>query len=319
VQDAFLRGSLRLPYRRVPVASDPGMVQRGPFDADLDATARALDAWLDGIDEAAESVAAELESAGSAVVLCDIDALGILAAAQAGIPSVLIENFRWDWIYAELPEATDALRDAARRIGAIYRRADLHLQVAPVCDPVERAVKIDLPVARAARASRDEARAELGLGPAERVVLVTMGGVPGEEPPLDALWRRSDLTFVLTGAARTERLRNVLRLAQSEPLYLPDLVRASDGVVAKLGYSTAAETWREGRPMMRVTRPLWPETPAMSLWAARNVPGFEIDDSALRSGEWMARLDELLALPWGPAHGRAGQDEVAERILALVG
>jgi hypothetical protein len=319
VESAFLDSSLRAPHRKVELASDVGTVLRSPFESDLDATARAVRAWLDGVEEAAERVAAQLGASRAALALCDIDALGILAAARAGIPSVLVENFRWDWLYRALPQAPRALHDAADRLATIYRQATLHLQVPPACDHVERAAQIALPVAREARIQRDEARARLGLAPAERVVLVTLGGAPGEQTPLDPLRSRPDVTFLVTGSDRTERVQNAVRLARGRPLYLPDLVRASDAVVGKLGYSTLAETWRQGRPFLRITRSDWPESAPMSAWAGAHVPGFEIDDVSFRASDWVARVDELLTLPPGPEHARAGQDEVAERILALVG
>jgi hypothetical protein len=318
VQGAFLDASLRAPHRRIPLASDVGLVQSGPFHTDLDASAAALGARLAGLDEAAEKVAGQLRASRAALVLCDIDALGIVAAARAGVPSVLIENFRWDWIYHALPGAPPGLLDAARRLGEIYPRADLHVQVAPACDRFDGAVQVELPVARAPRASREEARTRLGLAPDERVVLVTMGGVPGPETPLDRLRPRRDVTFLMTGAARTERVGNVLRLAHEEPLYLPDLVRASDAVVAKLGYSTLAETWRQGRPLLRVPRSGWPESPPLSAWADAHTPGFEMDESAFSAGAWLDCLDELLAVSGGPEHTRAGQDEIAEGLLPLL-
>jgi hypothetical protein len=319
VESAFLDSSLRAPHRKVEIASDVGTVLRGPFESDLEATARAVRAWLDGLEAAAERVAARLSASRAVLALCDIDALGILAAARAGIPSVLVENFRWDWLYRALPLAPRALHVAADRLASIYRLATLHLQVPPACDHVDRAVQIALPVARAPRTGRDEARARLGLTREERVVLVTLGGAPGEQTPLDPLRGRPDVTFLATGSDRAERVQNVVRLARGRPLYLPDLVRASDAVVGKLGYSTLAETWRQGRPLLRVTRREWPESAALSAWAEQHVPGSEIDDVSFRSGDWLARVDELLALPPGEEHARAGQDEVAERILPLLG
>src|SRR6185436_2767276 len=129
VQEPFLRGSLRTPHRRVPIRSDVGMVTRGPFESDLPATAHALEAWLRGLPAAVAEVAARLERSGARAALCDIDALGILAAERAGIPSVLVENFRWDWIYTELPEAPPALRAVADELSDVYRRATVHVQV----------------------------------------------------------------------------------------------------------------------------------------------------------------------------------------------
>lgn len=319
VPDGFLRSSLAASYRRVEIASDRGMQQAGPFRSDPAATARAVAEFLDRIEHAATELGRELRRAGCAVVLCDIDPLGILAAAAAGVPSVLVENFRWDWIYRTIPGAQASLRASGERIGEIYRRADLHLQVAPACDRVEGAVQVALPIARAARSSREQVRRDLGVDPAARVVLVTTGGIRGSHDELEHLRAHPDVTFIVTGAAHGGRDRNVVRLAYERPLYLPDLLRASDAVVAKIGYSTVAEAWRESVPLMGVRRDDWPESPVVARWVAENCAGFMVDESTFTSGAWIDRVDELLRVPRRAPHQRAGQDEVADRILVLLG
>ena len=319
VPDAFLRSSLRAPYRRIASASDVGMVQHGPFEADLEATAAAVTAFLSGLDDAAGAAAARLAADGCRAVLCDISPLGIVAAARAGLPSVLIENFRWDWIYAGVERAPAALLESGRRLAEIYRRADLHVQVAPACDRIQRAVQVELPVARGARGTRAAVRATLGIAADETVVVVTTGGVPGAQPWLAELRRRPDITFVVTGADRSGRAGNLLRIQADAPLYLPDLLLAGDAVVAKLGYSTVTESWRAGLPLLRIPRRQWPEGEVLSAWAAAHVAGMELDEPAFQGGAWVDRVDELLALPRAAARERAGQEDVADAILTLWG
>ena len=58
VTDGFLRTSLAMPYRRILELTDVGMIQRGPFHADLASTAQAVTAFLDGLEGAAEAAAA---------------------------------------------------------------------------------------------------------------------------------------------------------------------------------------------------------------------------------------------------------------------
>ena len=318
VPASFLDSSLAAPHRRVACETDVGMIQRGPFQSDLEATAAAVTAFLDGLDAAADAAATRMREAGCVLALCDISPLGIVAAARAGIPAVLIENFRWDWIYAEVEDGPPLLREAGRRLADIYRRAALHLQVEPACDLVPGAERIGAPVARAARRSRKAARDALGLGQDEPMVLVTTGGVTGEQRFVDALHERPDVRFVVTGAPESGTDRNVTRIANHDPLYLPDVIRASDGVVAKLGYSTLAEVWREGRPFLRIPRSQWPEGPVLSAWAAAHMPGFATDERSFESGTWVDRIDELLALPSNPPLDRAGQDDIAERVAQLL-
>ena len=318
VPAGFLDSSLVAPHRWISCRTDVGMVQQGPFQSDLHATATVVTAFLDGLDAAADAAAERLRAAGCTVALCDISPLGIVAAARAGIPAVLIENFRWDWIYAEVDDAPPLLRTAGRRMAEIFRSAALHLQVEPMCDRMPGAEQIAVPVARGARVSREAARKALGLHEDETMVLVTTGGVTGEQGFIDALHARPDVRFVVTGAPRSGTEGNVTRIANRDPLYLPDVIRASDGVVAKLGYSTLAEVWREGRPFLRVPRSQWPEGPALSAWAAAHMPGFATDERTFESGRWVDRINELVALPSHPAQERAGQDRIAERVAQLL-
>ncbi|MFX6019324.1 hypothetical protein ABTF08_20820, partial [Acinetobacter baumannii] len=56
-----------------------------------------------------EGLAAQLRACAAEVVLCDISPLGLEAARTAGIPSVLLESFTWDWIYRGYCEREPAL------------------------------------------------------------------------------------------------------------------------------------------------------------------------------------------------------------------
>ena len=79
--------------------SDIGLVQRSPLEEDLDATLRALENIIPLDPVIVHSLARDLRKSRTECVVCDIAPIGIAAAKSAGIQSVLIENFRWDWIY----------------------------------------------------------------------------------------------------------------------------------------------------------------------------------------------------------------------------
>jgi len=83
-------------------------------------------------------------------------------------------------------------------------------------------------------------------------------------------------------------------------------------VVAKLGYSTVAEAWREGRPLAFVTREGFPETAPVRTWVLREMPAFEIPGAGFDEAEWVARIPELLAMPQWPFRSDGGAERVAE-------
>ncbi|MBN1106743.1 MAG: hypothetical protein JXL84_25295, partial [Deltaproteobacteria bacterium] len=95
----FFRDSLSGSFHLHRVLTDIGLAQKTPLKADLPETIRRLDRFLPFDPAMVERLAGSLRRSGCRLVVCDIAPLGIVAAGTAGIPSVLIENFTWDWIY----------------------------------------------------------------------------------------------------------------------------------------------------------------------------------------------------------------------------
>ncbi len=59
------------------------------------------------------------------LVVADLPALGIAAAAPPDIPAIALGNFTWDWIYADY----DGGQDVADAIGEIYAKTTLALRL----------------------------------------------------------------------------------------------------------------------------------------------------------------------------------------------
>ncbi len=54
--------------------------------------------------------------------------------------------------------------------------------------------------------------------------------------------------------------------------YHPDLVAASDLVISKLGYSTAAEVYHAGTSFAYLRRPTFPESPILEAFVRKHIP-----------------------------------------------
>jgi hypothetical protein len=112
-------------YHRV--ATDVGLVQTSPLTEDLEATVGALDEmWRD--NQRVERLAGRLQELQCSVAVADISPLGLAAAAAASVPSVLIENFTWDWIYSEYPDAPSGLLAHGRSMADTFATANLRIQ-----------------------------------------------------------------------------------------------------------------------------------------------------------------------------------------------
>jgi hypothetical protein len=145
-----------------------------------------------------------------------------------------------------------------------------------------------------------------------------MGGHSEDLAFLPRLQEERGTHFLVTGATRTRTENNVRHVDNQTPLYMPDVLRAADALVAKLGYGTVSEVWAEGLPFAHVTRPGFREMPALEAFVDRETNGFRMADRDFVEGAWIDRLPELIAMARRP-HTGGGAARVAEILLELAG
>ncbi len=92
------------------VLTDIGLVQTTSMEENLPETIRQLEGLLPYRPALVRALAQQVREAACEMVLCDVAPLGIAVAREAGLPSVLEENFTWDWIYEGYLDQRAALR-----------------------------------------------------------------------------------------------------------------------------------------------------------------------------------------------------------------
>ncbi len=305
----FWQDSLDGPFDLHETPTDVGMVQESPIEEDPAATLRALESFRP-FENAARPLANALARLECRMAICDISPLGLAAANLAGIPSVLVESFTWDWIYAAYFEAEPGLRAVATEMAELFDGAGLRIQTEPVSRPVAGARTVH-PVSRRGRAGAPEVREALGLDDSP-IVLVTMGGFSWALGSLDGLQSRPELSFVaFTGTHELERHGNVLLLPDRSPVFLPDLIAAADVVVGKLGYSTVAEAWAAGTRYAYMPRARFPEGPSLAAFVGEHLPSVELDRRAFLAGDWLDSVVEVLQRPRPQRQVENGADTIA--------
>lgn len=308
----FFEESIAGTFRYHEAVVDVGFRQKSALQFDLEATMRALRTFVPFEWSEVERLAGAVREAGCRAVLCDISPLGVAVAERAGLPSVVVENFTWGWLYEPLVARAPELEAIGRVLDGWLERATVHVQARPVCRRRPELEVVD-PISREARTERKEIRGRLGVGGDESLVVVTMGGYGEALPFLDRLRERAGDRFLVTGAPETGRDGNLLLFDNDTPLFMPDLLRAADAVVAKLGYGTVSEVWREGVPFAWVTRPDFREMAALEAFAEAELGGFLVTGGEFSAGEWIERLGELKAMPRRPREG-GGAGRVAELV-----
>jgi UDP:flavonoid glycosyltransferase YjiC (YdhE family) len=291
------------------LVSDIGLVQKNGLHADLPATITRLQEFLPFADSLVTQLARKIK--GCSLVLCDIAPLGIAVAREAGIPSVLIENFTWDWLYRAYLPSHPGLQPAIDYLDVQYQQADIHIRTEPVCGTTKGQLYCG-PIFRRIRTQRAEIRNEFHCQN-KKLVFISMGGIDLELPFVHQLPALPNTIFLLAGQEENHRLAdNVFLLSRNSGFYHPDLINAADLVVCKSGYSTVAECFQAGVPIVTVGRATFPESAILEQFCARELAGQILNQEEFLSGSWLSSLDTFFFGHRQAAAHRNGADTIAE-------
>ena len=297
---------------------DVGLVQQDPFTHDLSQTVRRLETFLAFREKNLSPIVEKLQKTRCSTVLCDISPLGIVAAMKADIPSILLENFTWDWIYEEYLEDFPQLEGSIGKLKEIYDFADLRIQTIPICNPVSQGIKIK-PIARSLAATREETRERLKTAPKTPLVHLTTGGIQGEYQFRERLRSRPDVRFITTCDQQDPNEDgNLIELPHRSIYHYPDLVAASDAVVGKAGYGTANEVLAAGIPFARVLRRNFRESKVLKAFMDQHLYGFDLTEKEFESLSWIERLEELLSFPRNESRELDGAEQASELITSKI-
>jgi L-arabinokinase len=325
VPEWFLRESLERRVECLPGDVDTGLVQPDGLTIDEDETARQAAAFYDTFPARVSQEVDIIRALDPMLVVGDIPPLASAAADAAGVPSVAVGNFTWDWIYQAYPQFARLAPGVIERIADAYARTSftLRLPFSGGFAAMSRVESVPL-VARHARTPRDITRERLGLGATELVVLASFGG-HGGNIPLDAAAASNAFTLVTTGyeASKTSVLHSRVRVASADVLRravltYTDLLAASDVVVSKLGYGIVSECLANNVPLLFTLRGRFIEQDVF----VHDMPAVmrcrHIAAQDLRDGHWAPAVDALLAQPRPPQTlPTTGAGVVADRILAI--
>ncbi len=299
--------------------TDVGLVQTDPLREDLSETLKTLAQFMPFPPERVKSAAGIVRDGGCSLVISDIAPLGIAAAREAGVASVLVENFLWDWIYEGYTELDARFAEYAAYTGELFASADYHIQTEPVCCGCHASLTTP-PISRSTRLSPREVRGQLSLAEEKKIVVITMGGVPCEYEFLSRLRENKQWHFVIPGGGDLFETRdNVTLIPRQADLYHPDLINAASAVIGKVGYSTLAECYHAGVPFGYIGRSAFRESVVLMAYIKAEMPGRSIPGEMFSSGEWLKDLPWLLEQPILPRGERNGASQVARFILGIAG
>jgi len=281
----------------IPTNCDVGVVQKTPFIEDFEATLEQLNSLYPFSQELLSTIVKKLKDNQIDLVICDIAALGIAAAELVGLPSVLIENFTWDWIYEPFAQNQSEFTRFSNHLKSIYPQASLRIQTEPLCERVDNAAYITSPIARQPFSDRDTIRRKLGLSNTHPLVLMSMGGIQEEYSSVQQLKKYQDTTFIIPGGKDSfKQVENLIFLPHHSDFYHPDLIQAADFVIGKAGYSTIAEVYHAGIPFGFISRARSRETVPLANFIKSQIPSVEISEEQYQNETWLSLLPQIFEL-----------------------
>lgn len=293
----FFEDSLVKPFGYHSLLTDIGLVQETPFKADLPETVRRLDRFIPFDPSTTGKLAETLSRLNCELVVCDIAPMGIAVARASGVPSLLVENFTWDWVYDEYASRHDRLKRHMEYLSGMFSEADYHVQAEPVCATGPVGLRVP-PVSRRPIRPRRQIRDMLGIPDGSRMLLMTMGGIRERYGFLDSLMLPDDVYVIVPGGNDgVERKGHIISLAHHSAFFHPDLVNAADAVVGKVGYSTLAEVYQAGVPFGFIKRTDFRESDVLAEYIHRHMYGIAVSEDTLRGGDWGDFIECLLGFP----------------------
>ncbi len=285
---------------------DPGIVQTDSLRLDEEASVARAVHFVASFEDRVAREAERLRALKPGLVVADMPAVGIAAAARAGVPAIALGNFTWDWIYSAYP----GTRQVVDVLSAAYSKATVALRLPMWGGFGAFSTIVDLPfIARHSLRAAEETRTFLGLTGDTRVVLLSFGG--------HGLEGQDRLAAALDGYDVIAELDE--QRLYAEGFRYEDLVRVADVVVSKPGYGIIAECLANDTAILYTDRGHFIEYDVLVAAMPRFLRCAYIDHDDLFAGRWQGHLDRLLTQP-GPRQRPAtnGAQVAADLLLRLL-
>lgn len=316
IPEWFFLESLVCPFHYHSLKTDIGLIQKSPLSEDPEATLNALDEFFPFSQQHITEIAQNLTGSSCLYAISDISPLGLLAGKTASIPTVLIENFTWDWIYENYLDKLPGFLKHIRYLGQLFQSPDIHITTEPYCQFDASADFIARPISRAPKKDRKSIRNALGIFECEKMILITMGGIQESFRHLDHLHGFKDSVFVIPGGSKDfVRKENLILLPHHSDFYHPDLINACDAAVGKAGYSTISELYNTGTPFGYFSRDTFRESAHLTAFIDANMPSIHLHSKNISNYEWLKHIPDLLALPPVDRIKPNGAFQVAEFLM----
>lgn len=275
---------------------DIGVEQSDSLDVDPLLTLQNYARLIENKREIIESEAAWCKKNSVRLIVADIPPLAFDIAEKAGVKSLCIANFSWDWIYQPYVDMHPEYSHVIDDIKSSEAKCSMLLYTPFSGDlsafPYRRSIPL---IGRKSDLSLAEIRGRLGISPEKKVVLFSFGGfglkkVKELKPDLD------ENTVVISSRIDTSAEKWIhfsddgLKLRN---LSYCDLVNTADAVLTKPGYGIVSECIANNTGMLYLERKLFPEFEIFKRDMCKYIPAVNIPLEDFYAGKWSEYLKRI--------------------------
>ncbi len=242
-------------------------------------------------------------------VFSNVGYLPLAGAQLAGIPNAALCSLNWSDIYRHYCGNDDI----AAQIHRCYANANAFLRASPgmAMRDLPNLVPVE-PIADVGENKRNVLDHCLHLSAAEKLILVSMGGISSRLPM--ECWPRIDGVRWLVQDNWQVSHPDAISI-ESLQMNFSDLLASCDAHLCKPGYGSFVEAVCSGTPVLYVNRPDWPESPALTGWLQQQGRCCEISRDQSNSGDFVNELASLWLSPRSEPAMPGGTDQVANWLL----
>lgn len=282
-----LKLRIRQPFNYLHSEGDIGMLMSSALDVSLAESDAAYRQFHQDWNKRVDVEAALLRDLQADMVFSNVGYLPLAGAQQAGIRNAAMCSLNWADIYRHY-FGDDAI---TAQIHRCYADADALLRPAPGMSMRDLANLVSVsPIAAVGTNRRAELNQRLEFPADEKLVLISMGGIPSRLPINQ--WPHIEGVHWLVQQSWQVNHPDAIIL-ETLQMNFNDVLASSDAIICKPGYGSFVEAASCAVPVLYVSRADWPESPALISWLQQHSLCREVSRDALERGEIAGALQEL--------------------------
>jgi hypothetical protein len=311
----------RISALRIPIRSesfDIGMVQLDSIRVDVHASLAKVEQLYSRSKERIEQEIAFLRENGIGLIVADIPAMPIKAAAHLGIPRLAVGNFGWDWIYSAYLPQNLRWQPMVEIIREEYAQTNLLLRL-PFCETMSAFPHIeDIPlVGSPGLCRRKEIACMMGCDPIKKWILLSFTTLDWDDAALAHVEQMVDYEFFTVRPLAWQRSN--IHALDREQIDFPSVVASVDAVISKPGFGILSDCILNQKPLIYADRNDFAEYAVLESSIRKYIKHIHIPAADLYRGALRHSLENIWDSP-GPLETlRSGGDEVAaNRIMQFI-